>query len=62
VISGVPTPDVITNPATHAPYAGNVINTDPINPVDLQKLLNILYPKPTQAGCGTNTFEAGARS
>jgi hypothetical protein len=42
---------VITNPA----FTGNVIN-QPINPVSLQ-LLNILYPKPTVAGCGTNTFE-----
>lgn len=42
---------VITNPS----FTGNVINTAP-NAVT-QKLLNILYPTPTQAGCGTNTFE-----
>jgi hypothetical protein len=44
---------IITNPN----FTNNVINSSSlINPVDLQ-LLNILYPKPTQAGCGTNTFE-----
>jgi outer membrane receptor protein involved in Fe transport len=41
----------ITNPN----FTGNVINTAP-NAVD-QQLLNILYPLPTQAGCGTNTYE-----
>jgi hypothetical protein len=42
---------IINNPN----FTGNIINTAP-NAVD-QQLLNILYPKPTQAGCGTNTFE-----
>jgi hypothetical protein len=45
---------VITNPATGLPYPGNVIASP--NAVD-QQLINILYPKPTQAGCGTNTYE-----
>jgi len=54
-VNGVLTPTVIVNPATGAPYPGNIINT-PINPVD-QQLLNILYPMPTTSGCGTNTFE-----
>jgi outer membrane receptor protein involved in Fe transport len=44
---------VITNPN----FTNNVINSPTlINSVDAQ-LMNILYPKPTQAGCGTNTFE-----
>ncbi len=54
-VNGVLTPTIIVNPATGLPYPGNVINT-PLNPVD-QQLLNILYPKPTTSGCGTNTFE-----
>ena len=42
---------------TNTNFTNNVINSPTlINPVD-QKLLNILYPNPTQAGCGTNTFE-----
>jgi Carboxypeptidase regulatory-like domain/TonB dependent receptor len=45
----------VNHPGTTTPYAGNII-TDSLSSVDLQ-LLNILYPKPTQAGCGVNTFE-----
>ncbi len=45
----------VNHPGTTTPYAGNII-TDPLSAVD-QQLLTILYPKPTQAGCGTNTFE-----
>jgi outer membrane receptor protein involved in Fe transport len=45
----------VNHPGTKTPYAGNII-TDPLSSVDLQ-LLNVLYPKPTQAGCGVNTFE-----
>lgn len=45
----------VLHPGTTTPYAGNII-TDPLSSVDLQ-LLNILYPKPTQSGCGVNTFE-----
>jgi hypothetical protein len=45
---------LIKDPTTGLPYAGNIITN--LNPVD-QQLLNILYPKPTQSGCGTNTFE-----
>jgi hypothetical protein len=38
-------------------FTNNVINsTSLINSVD-QQLMNILYPKPTTSGCGTNTFE-----
>jgi hypothetical protein len=40
----------------NASFTNNVINPAAINPVDAQ-LLNILYPKPTTTGCGTNTFE-----
>lgn len=54
-VNGVLTPTVIINPATGLPYPGNIINTT-LNSVD-QQLLNILYPKPTTSGCGTNTFE-----
>jgi len=53
-----PTPTtstIIKNPATGLPYPGNIINT-PLSSVD-QQLLNILYPMPTQAGCGVNTYE-----
>jgi hypothetical protein len=46
---------VIYHPGTTIPYAGNII-TDPLSSVD-QQLLNLLYPKPTQPGCGNNTFE-----
>jgi hypothetical protein len=45
----------VNHPGTTTPYAGNII-TDPLSSVD-QQLLTILYPKPTQAGCGVNTFE-----
>jgi len=54
-VNGVLTPTVIVNPATGLPYPGNIIDT-PLSTVD-QQLLNILYPKPTTGGCGTNTFE-----
>jgi hypothetical protein len=54
-ISGVLTPDIINNPATGTPYAGNIVTT-PLNSVD-QQLLALLYPKPTTTGCGTNTYE-----
>jgi hypothetical protein len=48
---------IITDPTTGLPFPGNVITpTEPINAVD-QQLLNILYPKPTTTGCGTNTYE-----
>ncbi len=53
-----PTPTtstIIKNPATGIAYPGNVINTT-LSSVD-QQLLGILYPLPTQAGCGVNTFE-----
>ncbi len=46
---------VVKNPATGLPYPGNIINT-PLSTVD-QQLLTALYPLPTVAGCGTNTFE-----
>jgi hypothetical protein len=46
----------IINPATGAPFPNNTIPTADFNSVDLQ-LLNLLYPKPTQAGTGVNTFE-----
>jgi hypothetical protein len=49
------TSTVIINPATGQPFSGNIITT-PLNSVDTQ-LLNILYPKTTTSGCGTNTFE-----
>jgi outer membrane receptor protein involved in Fe transport len=51
ICATTPAGNVITNPN----FTGNIINTTP-NPVT-QKLLSILYPMPTQAGCGTNTFE-----
>jgi len=54
-VNGVLAPTVIVNPATGLSFPGNVINTT-LSPVD-QQLLNILYPKPTIGGCGTNTFE-----
>jgi hypothetical protein len=51
------TSTIITDPNTGLPFPGNVITpTEPINAVD-QQLLNILYPMPTQPGCGTNTYE-----
>ena len=49
------TSTIIKNPATGLPFPGNIINTT-LSPVD-QKLLDVLYPKPTRAGCGVNTFE-----
>ena len=55
-----PAGTLIINPATGQPFPGNVINT-PLNPVD-QQLLNILYPKPTTSGCGTNTQELVAET
>jgi Carboxypeptidase regulatory-like domain/TonB dependent receptor len=54
-VNGVPVDTIIKNPATGLPYPGNIINT-PLSAVD-QQLLNVLYPMPTQAGCGVNTFE-----
>jgi hypothetical protein len=47
-------PIIITNPLTGVPYSQNRI-TNP-NAVT-QQLLQVLYPMPTQAGCGTNTFQ-----
>jgi hypothetical protein len=46
----------IINPATGQPFPGNIIPSTSLDPVD-QQLLNILYPKPTKSGCGTNTQE-----
>lgn len=51
------TSTIIKNPATGLPYPGNIITgTSTLSAVD-QKLLSVLYPLPTQAGCGVNTFE-----
>jgi hypothetical protein len=44
----------IINPATGLAFANQTITS--INPVSAQ-LLNLLYPKPTTSGTGTNTFE-----
>ena len=44
----------IINPATGTPFSNQTITN--INPVSAQ-LLKLLYPKPTQSGTGTNTFE-----
>jgi hypothetical protein len=44
----------IINPATGTAFANQTITN--INPVSAQ-LLNLLYPKPTTSGTGTNTFE-----
>jgi hypothetical protein len=46
----------IYDPLTGQPFSGNIILPSRFNSVDTQ-LLNILYPKPTQPGLGTNTFE-----
>jgi hypothetical protein len=46
----------IIDPLTNLPFANNQIPTDRLNPVDVQ-LQNLLYPLPTSAGTGTNTFE-----
>ncbi len=46
----------IINPATGAAFSGQQIPTGQQNSVSLQ-LLNLLYPKPTTSGTGTNTFE-----
>jgi hypothetical protein len=46
----------VINPATGAAFANNTIPAASQNPVSLQ-LLNLLYPKPTIAGTGVNTFE-----
>ena len=46
----------IYDPTTGKPFSGNIILPGRLNSVDTQ-LLNILYPLPTQAGLGTNTFE-----
>jgi hypothetical protein len=54
VVNGVPTPFIIKDPNTGLPLPGNKLAS--VNSVS-QQLLNALYPKPTQAGCGTNTFE-----
>jgi hypothetical protein len=59
-VNGVPVDTIIKNPATGLPYPGNVINT-PLSTVD-QQLLTALYPMPTQAGCGVNTFEQVAET
>jgi len=50
------TSTIVKNPATGLPYPGNIIPTGSLSAVD-QQLLTILYPLPTQAGCGVNTFE-----
>jgi hypothetical protein len=42
--------------ATGKQFAGNIIPTSRVNTVD-QQLVNLLFPKPTQAGLGVNTFE-----
>ncbi len=48
---------IIKNPATGMAYPNNMISpTSPLSAVD-QALLTALYPLPTQAGCGVNTFE-----
>ena len=47
---------VLKDPLTGLPFPGNMIPAGRINTVDL-KLLNVLYPLPTVAGVGTNTFE-----
>ncbi len=47
-------PIIIKDPNTGIAYTNNKIPTP--NAVT-QQLLNILYPKPTQSGCGTNTYE-----
>jgi hypothetical protein len=44
----------IINPATGTAFANQTITS--MNPVSVQ-LLNLLYPKPTTSGTGTNTFE-----
>ena len=59
-VNGVPVDTIIKNPATGLPYPGNIINT-PLSAVD-QQLLSVLYPMPTQAGCGVNTFEQVAET
>ena len=46
----------IYDPSTGLPFPGNIIQPGRFNSVDTQ-LLNILYPLPTQAGLGTNTFQ-----
>jgi hypothetical protein len=46
----------IYDPSTGLPFPGNIIQPGRFNSVDGQ-LLNILYPLPTQAGTGTNTFQ-----
>ena len=46
----------IYDPSTGLPFQGNIIQPGRFNSVDTQ-LLNILYPLPTQAGLGTNTFQ-----
>ena len=46
----------IYDPSTRQPFSGNIILPGRFNSVDTQ-LLNILYPLPTQAGLGTNTFQ-----
>lgn len=46
----------LKDPLTGQPFPGNMIPANRINTVDL-KLLNVLYPLPTVAGVGTNTFE-----
>ncbi len=59
-VNGVPVDTIIKNPATGLAYPGNIINT-PLSTVD-QQLLTALYPMPTQAGCGVNTFEEVAET
>ena len=47
---------VIVDPTTGQPFLGNVIPSGRFNPVDVQ-LQNLLFPLPTAAGVGVNTFE-----
>jgi hypothetical protein len=46
----------VFDPATGKQFPGNIIPSQRVNTVD-QQLLNLLFPKPTQAGLGVNTFE-----
>jgi hypothetical protein len=47
---------IIVDPTTGQPFPGNVIPSGRFNPVDVQ-LQNLLFPLPTAAGVGVNTFE-----
>jgi hypothetical protein len=46
----------IINPLTGKPFSGNMIPSTMFSSVDVQ-LQNILFPSPTAAGTGVNTFE-----